>query len=133
MWRWTEFSALATCAAFVVGLRWGPRGVAAGFSAATALLVLPCIWYGARTAGIRTGPVVWALGAPLISSAVCVAAVWAAGRLSAVSAMSLAGAIPLKVAVGVVAYLAASLVVQRRTLLGAAREVSTLLRGRAGG
>jgi len=116
LWRWTLFRAPVTCAALMIGLPYGQRGVAAAYAAAVAVLVVPSLWYGAGTAGIRLRQVLAAIWAPSASAGLMGAAVWALGRVSQVQVMPALGALALKVGAGATVYLLCSLLLSRRHL-----------------
>jgi O-antigen/teichoic acid export membrane protein len=79
--RFTAVATAATIAAFAVGLRWGPIGVAAGLSIAVCGLRLPDILYCFRTTPLRTMDLLSVLWRPMLTSAVAGAALYAFNRL----------------------------------------------------
>jgi O-antigen/teichoic acid export membrane protein len=79
--RFTAVATAATIAAFALGLRWGPIGVAAGLSIAVCGLRLPDIIYCFRTTSLRTMDLLSALWRPMLTSAAAGAALYAFDRL----------------------------------------------------
>jgi O-antigen/teichoic acid export membrane protein len=73
-------SAPVVIAGYVIGLSHGPRGVAAGFSATTILLVLPTILWAIRGTPITAFDILKVLLRPFLSILVAVAVVLAAWR-----------------------------------------------------
>ena len=74
-------------AGYVIGLPWGPKGVAIGFSSAMALWVLPHILWSIHGTGVTLRDVGLAVGRPLASAlaATLVAGIVAFGLLPSVS------------------------------------------------
>ena len=68
---------------YVIGLHYGPHGVAAGFSIAMLLLVVPVILWAKQGTLIGTRDVLNAVMMPLLSVLVAAAAAWPAGRFLA--------------------------------------------------
>lgn len=52
MFRWGVFGSAVICLGTVVGLRWGAVGAAWGWSAASLLLLFPCLYYAVRGSSI---------------------------------------------------------------------------------
>jgi len=60
--RWGLVSSLVIVLGFVVGLPYGPKGVAAAYTAVTWAIIVPCMWYAGRSAGIRVSYIFAAVG-----------------------------------------------------------------------
>jgi PST family polysaccharide transporter len=102
--------------AVVLGARWGIEGVAAAYLAANVLNAAPALYFSARLIGIGFGALVRAI-APAMAAALFMVGVLVAGApLLAQSIHNALLALLLQVAVGVVAYGAASLVLLRPQL-----------------
>jgi PST family polysaccharide transporter len=50
--RWTVLESVATALLFVLGLRWGPAGIAAAWSVSFWVLSIPAFWYAGRPIGL---------------------------------------------------------------------------------
>jgi PST family polysaccharide transporter len=71
--RWLKWSIVhfsATTILFLLGLRWGPPGVAMAWVASYWILAVPGIWYAGRQAQIPIGPVIGAVWKYIVSSAI---------------------------------------------------------------
>ncbi|MGQ0549356.1 MAG: lipopolysaccharide biosynthesis protein [Armatimonadota bacterium] len=130
--RWTFLSLLLYLPAFAIGLRWGIVGVAAGYLAATAILVPVQHRFVASVLGITAHDVWEAVRSSLVGCAVMIASVvlvdWA---LKAAGTAALVTLI-LEVAVGIVVYGAVILLTERQVVF----TFIDMLRGnfgRAGG
>jgi PST family polysaccharide transporter len=102
--------------AVVLGARWGLEGVAAAYLAANVVNAVPALYFSARLIGIGFGALVRAI-APAMAAALFMVAVL--GASAPLLAQAIHGALPvllLQVAVGVIAYGAASLVMLRAQL-----------------
>jgi len=66
--RWQIFGSTVVCLAFVLGLRWGAIGVAAGYSAASLLLRYPALAYCFRGTPIRVRDLAHSLWRPAAAS-----------------------------------------------------------------
>lgn len=66
--RWTVVELAVTASLFLLALHWGPKGVAAAWSASYCILLIPAFWYAGRPIG---------LGVPFL-----MAAVWRYGAAS---------------------------------------------------
>lgn len=55
--RWSILEFFVTCSLFLVGLRWGPIGIATAWSASFWLLVIPAIWYAGRPISLGIRPI----------------------------------------------------------------------------
>ena len=56
--RWGLVQLIVTGLLFVLGLPWGPKGVAAAWSASYWIVTLPAIWYAGRPIQFGIGPVI---------------------------------------------------------------------------
>lgn len=84
MLRWGIFYSALVVASFVVGLPYGPRGVAACYSGAMLLQAVPCLWFATRGTRITLPDIGGALSAPVVSSLVAGAVAAAVSRGPAV-------------------------------------------------
>ena len=66
--RWTVIEFVATGSLFVLGLRWGPAGVAAASSASFWILTIPALWYAGRPIHFGVGPVLAAVWKYIVAS-----------------------------------------------------------------
>ncbi len=116
--RWASFSLLLYLPAFAIGLRWGIVGVAAGYFAATAVLVPVQFRFVARVLGVTMGEVVSAVKSSLVGCAVMAAAVILIDRavLTGAGAATLV-ILVLDVAVGIAVYGVVMLLTERRVVL----------------
>jgi PST family polysaccharide transporter len=55
--RWTIFEFTVTGLLFILGLRWGPSGIALAWTASFWILTIPAFWYAGRPINFRIGPV----------------------------------------------------------------------------
>jgi PST family polysaccharide transporter len=76
--RWQIFETALTLTAFVIGLRWGPIGVAAGFSIVRCALRVPVLRYALHGSPVNLRDVAGVVWRPAIASAVAAAAVYTA-------------------------------------------------------
>jgi glycosyltransferase involved in cell wall biosynthesis len=51
--RWGIFEFVVTCSLFIVGLHWGPAGIAVAWTASFWLLIVPAIWYAGRPVNLN--------------------------------------------------------------------------------
>lgn len=75
--RWETMQSITAVSAFVVGVHWGPLGVAVGYSAASVLLVVPSVFYCFRGSPLEARDLFGPFGMPAAASlfgglAVCV-------------------------------------------------------------
>ena len=54
--RWGVIEFVVTCTLFILGLHWGPQGIAAAWTISFWLLTLPAMWYAGRPIGLGIGP-----------------------------------------------------------------------------
>jgi PST family polysaccharide transporter len=83
--RWQLFETGLTVAAFVIGLRWGPIGVAAGFSIVRCALRVPVLRYALHGSPVRLHDLFGAVWRPAAASAMAAGPVYAAHGLLAAS------------------------------------------------
>jgi O-antigen/teichoic acid export membrane protein len=67
--RWTFVELSVTGLLFVIGLHWGPAGIAMAWVAAVWLLTMPGLWYAGRPLGLRIGRVIDAVWKFVVASA----------------------------------------------------------------
>jgi O-antigen/teichoic acid export membrane protein len=65
-WVFVEFS--VTGLLFLLGLRWGPEGIAVAWTASFWILALPAFWYAGRPIGFGVGPVLAAVWKYIVAS-----------------------------------------------------------------
>jgi polysaccharide transporter, PST family len=56
--RWGLIEFTSTCLLFAFGLRWGPEGIAAAWTASYGILTLPAFWYAGRPIRLGVSPVI---------------------------------------------------------------------------
>jgi PST family polysaccharide transporter len=56
--RWVVVEFAVTAALFLLGLHWGPAGIAAAWTLSFWLLTIPAFWYAGKPIGLGVGPVV---------------------------------------------------------------------------
>jgi O-antigen/teichoic acid export membrane protein len=56
--RWVVVEFAVTAGLFLVGLHWGPEGIAAAWTASFWILTIPAFWYAGRPIGFGVAPVV---------------------------------------------------------------------------
>jgi PST family polysaccharide transporter len=59
--RWAIVEFVVMCLLFMVGLHWGPVGVATAWSVSFWLLTIPAIWYAGEPIGLKVGSVLSAI------------------------------------------------------------------------
>lgn len=55
--RWGLMEFVCTMALFLLGLRWGPSGIASAWTASYFLLMFPGFWYAGKPIGLGIGPI----------------------------------------------------------------------------
>jgi O-antigen/teichoic acid export membrane protein len=103
--------------AVIIGARWGINGVAAAYLAANALNAVPALYFSARLIGIGMGALARAIAPALVAALVMVGVLRAIEPLLARVIDSPLASLLAQVAIGVLAYGAASLVLLRPQLL----------------
>ena len=77
--RWTVFELAFIVMLFLLGLRWGPAGVAGAWTTSYLLLIVPAFWYAGKPIGLSVGAVLNAIWryvlAALIAGFTCAAVV----------------------------------------------------------
>jgi PST family polysaccharide transporter len=56
--RWVVVEFIVTAALFLVGLHWGPEGIAAAWTLSFWILTIPAFWYAGKPIGFGVGPVI---------------------------------------------------------------------------
>jgi PST family polysaccharide transporter len=80
MARWGALFAVIYCASFAIGLPWGARGVALGYTAAVWALAVPGMWAALRLSPVRLGDLVRTVAGPTVLAFACGAAGWMCRR-----------------------------------------------------
>lgn len=70
MFRWGLASSAAICVSFLIGLPFGPTGVALAYSVTIVILTIPSVFYACRTTPLRPAQVFSAAAPPVLASAV---------------------------------------------------------------
>jgi O-antigen/teichoic acid export membrane protein/glycosyltransferase involved in cell wall biosynthesis len=68
--RWGIFEFAVTCSLFVVGLHWGPVGIALAWTVSFWVLTIPALWYAGRPINLGVGPMLSVIWRYLLASAV---------------------------------------------------------------
>ena len=71
--RWGLFSSFVIVIAFIVGLPYGPLGVAVAYTLATWAIIFPCMWYAGRSAGIQVNDIFGAVGKNIAAGLISIA------------------------------------------------------------
>jgi O-antigen/teichoic acid export membrane protein len=103
--------------AVALGARWGVEGVAAAYLVANVANAVPSLYFSARLIGIRVGALVRCIAPAIAAALFMVGVLGASAPLLAQSAHGAPLALLVQVAIGVIAYGAASLVLLRPQLL----------------
>jgi O-antigen/teichoic acid export membrane protein len=127
--RWGIVEIAVTALFFVLGLRWGPIGVAVGWVASLWVLALPGLWYAGRPAQLGVAPIVGVVWKHVVASAL-------AGTAAALvlPGIAMQGLEPIAVAVRILATVAVfsafylSLVIVFYSGVGPIGEFAGLLR-----
>ena len=61
---------------FVIGLRFGPLGVAAAYSAALYILIVPALWYAGRPIHLKVSSIISVVWKPFVSALVAGLSSW---------------------------------------------------------
>jgi O-antigen/teichoic acid export membrane protein len=69
LFRWAIVEFIVIGLLFVVGLRWGPVGVALGWVVSCWVLAIPALWYAGRPAGLGIASIVGAVWKYVVASA----------------------------------------------------------------
>jgi PST family polysaccharide transporter len=67
--RWGLVEFMVTGLLFLLGLRWGPRGIAVAWVVSFWVLTIPALWFARRPTGMGIGPVVSAVWKYVVASA----------------------------------------------------------------
>jgi hypothetical protein len=123
MFRWGVFGAAVIMLGTIAGLPWGTTGVAWGWSTAMVLLVLPCLIYGYRGAGLTLRRLVRAVGGVYAAAACALPIAWVTRELLAglPAVVGLAGGLGL----ALISYVALSYLVfgQKELIRNAAQRL----------
>jgi O-antigen/teichoic acid export membrane protein len=103
--------------AVVLGARWGIEGVAAAYLAANLLNAVPALFFSARLIGVGIGSLLRCVAPAMAAALLMVGVLRACAPLVAQAIHSPLPALLMQVAIGVIAYGAASLVLLRPQLL----------------
>jgi PST family polysaccharide transporter len=68
--RWGIIELVVTCAAFIIGLWWGPAGVALASSVAMWCLLIPALWYAAQPIDIGVSKMIAAIWRYVVASVI---------------------------------------------------------------
>jgi len=98
--RWAFFEFALTCLLFVVGLHWGPIGIATAWSVSFWILTIPAIWYAGRPIRLEITAVLSVIWRYVAASLIAVSAtVLMLSQISSLSGMpGMAGAL-LRIAI----------------------------------
>ena len=66
--RWGIVAAIATTISFIIGLQFGPIGVAIAYAASFYILIGPCLWYAGRPINLKFSSIVLAIWKSFISA-----------------------------------------------------------------
>lgn len=69
LFRWGIVEFVVTALLFLLGLAWGPEGIAAAWVVSFWILTIPALWYAGRPAGLRIAPVVGIVWRSALASA----------------------------------------------------------------
>lgn len=97
--RWAVFQTIATVAALLVGMREGPIGVAAAFTAITCLLTWPAVAWAVQESPVTVRDIVRVVARPMIASLAA-----AAGLAAVRAGLTVTGPLLLRVAVEVAVF-----------------------------
>jgi PST family polysaccharide transporter len=78
--RWGITESVVFSLLFVLGLRWGPMGVACAWMTASWILLVPALWYAGKPMDLRVAHTLGAIGGYVTASALAFAGGWAAVR-----------------------------------------------------
>jgi O-antigen/teichoic acid export membrane protein len=130
--RWTVIELTVTVMLFLLGLRWGPIGVAGAWTGSFCIMMIPAFWYAGRPIGLSLASVlasIWRyIAAAIIAALVCAALVASMPWLPFITAFGVVGAIARIVANSVLfVLLYAAAVAALYGSLDPLREVARLL------
>jgi len=93
--RWGVIEFSATFLMFILGLRWGPGGVAVAWAASFWILTLPALWYAGRPIQLGIGPMIRVVWRYVLASGVagCASALIVRGIPSLMAAQGMVGAV----------------------------------------
>ncbi|MCG8404650.1 MAG: lipopolysaccharide biosynthesis protein [Phycisphaerales bacterium] len=133
MLRWNVIEAVVTTLAFIIGLRWGAIGVAAGCSVALSALWLPSIVYCFKTSPLKIADLLGMIWRPALSSTVAAVVILALGAFVLPSVPSLIS-LTLNLAIYCCAYVLLWMIVPNgRRMIWETLQLVRELRTTAGG
>lgn len=71
--RWAILEFIVTCLLFILGLHWGPVGVATAWSVSFWILTIPAIWYAGEPIGLKVSSVLSAIWRYFAASLIAIA------------------------------------------------------------
>jgi O-antigen/teichoic acid export membrane protein/glycosyltransferase involved in cell wall biosynthesis len=71
--RWAILEFIVTCLLFILGLHWGPVGVATAWSVSFWILTIPAIWYAGEPIGLKVSSVLSAIWRYFAASMIAIA------------------------------------------------------------
>ena len=96
--KWGVFEWVVTCGLFLVGLPWGPQGIAVAWSVSFWVLTLPSIWYAGRPVGFGVGPVIRAIWRYIVAAlAAGIAAYFVLAQIAWVQALDGTGGAAVRI------------------------------------
>jgi PST family polysaccharide transporter len=78
--RWAILEFIVTCLLFILGLHWGPVGVATAWSVSFWILTIPAIWYAGEPIGLKVSSVLSAIWRYFAASMIAIAGTFFALR-----------------------------------------------------
>jgi|HubBroStandDraft_6_1064221.scaffolds.fasta_scaffold10208_2 O-antigen/teichoic acid export membrane protein len=98
--RWVVLEFSVTVLLFLLGLHWGPTGIAAAWTASFWLLTIPAFWYAGKPINFGVGPVIASVWRYVLASALAGGATAAGVRtISSLEELSGAGGAMLRIVV----------------------------------
>lgn len=73
--RWGLVGSATFVVAFCLGIPYGAFGVALAYAVTTWVILVPCMWYAAASAGIKVGRILWAAGRNVVAGLLSIACV----------------------------------------------------------
>jgi O-antigen/teichoic acid export membrane protein len=117
MLRLGVLGAVLQVGAVVIGARWGTEGVAAAYLAANLVNAVPALYFSTRLIGVGVGALLRAIAPAMAAALLMVGVLHASGQLLAQSVHSAWLVLLVQVAIGVIAYGAASVLLLRAQLV----------------
>lgn len=98
--RWGIFEWVVTFSLFLLGLRWGPQGIAVAWCVSFWTLTIPAMWYAGKPIGLGAGPVIAAVWRYVAASVMSASATFLlAMRLQVLQHLQGAGGAAARIAV----------------------------------